>query len=201
MQECVATMYDANECLALAVRWVENDSIDSKFKKISVFVVSTVEAIVMIEWEARQLDRSDLGVMEDGNSNPAEELLKKGTAFCDKDYKNAMMLLQKVLQIQTEELGEDNIVIANTLEEIASIYNEEKNYDKSLQNLYRAFAIRSAKLGIHLRRARTYYEVLALSLWNKVKAKKPKKCSERLWILSTKFYRTMILKCWNYTIS
>ncbi|CAJ1946385.1 unnamed protein product [Cylindrotheca closterium] len=87
--------------------------------------------------------------MEDNKPDSAEKLLNKGLLYFDQgNYQKAKGLLERALQIQTKELGEDDpAAVALTLNHIGTVLREEGSFNEAMKKYFRALAIRVKKVG------------------------------------------------------
>ncbi|CAJ1968179.1 unnamed protein product [Cylindrotheca closterium] len=79
--------------------------------------------------------------------------------FEEGNSRKARETLETVLEIQTEDLGEDDIAVAKTLMYIGSILREEGDFNEAFEKLNRSLAIRVKKLGRHCDTADSYEEI------------------------------------------
>ncbi|CAJ1946435.1 unnamed protein product [Cylindrotheca closterium] len=86
--------------------------------------------------------------MEGNEQNSAEELLEKGRYYCGQGQTiKAKEIFERVLEIQTKELGGDDPSLAITLNHIGAALLNEENYDEAMGTLERALGMQLGNLG------------------------------------------------------
>ncbi|CAJ1970361.1 unnamed protein product [Cylindrotheca closterium] len=86
--------------------------------------------------------------MEGNKRRLVEELMKKSHYFYrQRNYQKTKETLETVLEMKTEDLGEDDLEVAETLYQLGGVLRTEGNFSEALEKLKRALAIRVAKLG------------------------------------------------------
>ncbi|CAJ1947669.1 unnamed protein product [Cylindrotheca closterium] len=94
-----------------------------------------------------------------------DELSEQGNFHRDKeDYQKSREIFQRLLELQTKELGEDDISVAVTLKYIGNLLEKEGNYSEALETMKRSLAIQSKKLGDTHDSANTYKDMGRLCL-------------------------------------
>ncbi|CAJ1966116.1 unnamed protein product [Cylindrotheca closterium] len=98
--------------------------------------------------------------MEENEEESVEELLKKASLQVEQHlFRESREILERVLEIQTQELGEDDLAVASTLSKVGSALKREGFFDEAVEKLNRALAIRMGKLGRHVDTADTYIDI------------------------------------------
>ncbi|CAJ1968225.1 unnamed protein product [Cylindrotheca closterium] len=98
--------------------------------------------------------------MERNKQYSVEEFIEKSSVHYEqRNYQKSREMLERVLEIRTKQLGEDDVAVAWALHEIGNVLWKEESLNDALEKFNRALPIRVEKLGRHCDTAETYTSI------------------------------------------
>ncbi|CAJ1936762.1 unnamed protein product [Cylindrotheca closterium] len=127
--------------------------------------------------------------MEANELESVEKIKEKGILYFHQgNYQKAREMLEKVLEIQTKELGEDDLSVALTTHHIGNVLMREGKYDEALETLTRALEIRHTKLGASHDDTVKTYELIGSVFMESGDHEKAEKYYRTVVVIKSKFH-------------